>query len=51
MASEKMIFPMISLWELKTTGRCKFGPQGHGWQDLCRRLLNIATYEIYVCKL
>ena len=25
-------------------GRGKFGPEGHGWQDLWRRPLNIATY-------
>ena len=24
-------------------GHGQFGPQGHGWQDLCRRSLNIAT--------
>ena len=25
----------------------QFGSQGHGWQDLCRRPLNIASYLIY----
>ena len=24
-----------------------FGPQGHMWQDLCRKPLNIASYLIY----
>ena len=25
-------------------GRGQFEPQGHGWQDLCRRPLDVATY-------
>ena len=25
-------------------GHDQFGPQGHGWQDLCRGPLNIAKY-------
>ena len=37
-------FPIISLWELITPGCGQFGPQGHGWQDLCSRPLNIASY-------
>ena len=27
-------------------GRGQFEPQGHGWQDLWRRLLNIDTHKI-----
>ena len=41
-----LVFPIISLWELMTPGRGQFGPQGHGWQDLCRRPFNIASYFI-----
>ena len=28
-------------------GHDQFGPQGLDWQDLCRGLLNIATYKIF----
>ena len=28
-------------------GVANLDPQGHGWQDLCRRPLNIASYLIY----
>ena len=27
-------------------GHGQFGPKGHGWQDLLRELLNIATHKI-----
>ena len=40
-------FPMISLSELKNTWVWQalvFGPQGYGWQDLCRRPLFFATH-------
>ena len=30
-----------------TPGHEQFGPQAHGWQDLCRGPLHITTYEIY----
>ena len=40
------VFPIISLWELMTPGRGKFGAQGLDWQDLCRRQLNTTTYLI-----
>ena len=46
--SEKKIFfifphykPMV---ENVSPGHDKFGPQGHGWQDLSRVPLHIATY-------
>ena len=42
---EEDFFP-LSLWELMTSGCGQFGPQRHGWQDLCRRPLNIASYLI-----
>ena len=29
-------------------GHGQFGPNGCGWQDLCRRSLNIATYKICI---
>ena len=29
----------------------QLGPQGQGWQDLCRRPLDIALYQIYLYKL
>ena len=47
MVSEKIffyVFPIVSLWELMTTGCGQFGPQGHDWQDLYRAPLNIAAY-------
>ena len=28
-------FPIISLWKLMTPGCGHFGPQWHGWQNLC----------------
>ena len=29
-------------------GHGLFGSQGHGWQDLQRELLNIATHNLYI---
>ena len=29
-------------------GHGLLGPQGHGWQDLQRELLNIATHNLYI---
>ena len=43
MVSEKILFPIVSLWELMTLDSSQFGPQGHDWQYLCRLPLNIAT--------
>ena len=43
---KNILFSIISPWELMTHVRCQFGPQGHGWLDLCRRPPNIATYLI-----
>ena len=31
-------------------GRGHFGPRGHGWQNVGRRPLNIATYLIMVTE-
>ena len=45
--SEKKIFLSFSHYksmEANDPGRGQFGPQGFGWQDLCRGPLNIATY-------
>ena len=28
-------------------GAGRFGPQGLDWQDLCRGLLDIATYQVW----
>ena len=47
MVSEKKIFFYNFLSHMGTNdppGSGQFGPRGHGWQDLCRRPLNIATY-------
>ena len=30
----QVFFKYVSLWEQMTPGHGKFGPQGHGWQDL-----------------
>ena len=50
MASEKKIFLGFSHFKSMGAndprGTAIFGPQGHGWQDLCRRPPNIATYLI-----
>ena len=37
-------FLNTSLWEQKSKGLGQFGPQGHGWQDLCRGSPNIDIY-------
>ena len=38
---------LSSLWVLMSPGCGQFGPKGHGWQDLYRRPLNIASDLIY----
>ena len=38
-------FKSMGQWKLMTPLEHRhFGPQGHGWQDLCRGPLKIATY-------
>ena len=41
---EKKIFFMF--FPMTAPGRGPYGPQGHGWQDLYRGPLNIATHKI-----
>ena len=45
MVSEKIfeVFAIISLWELMSPWAWPIWTKGHGWQDLCRGPLNIAT--------
>ena len=43
----KVFFFYHNLWKLMAQGFCQFGSQEHVWQDLCRRLLDIALYNIY----
>ena len=51
LVSERKIFPIISNYKSvganDPRGLINLD-QGHGWQDLCKRPLNIATYLI--CK-
>ena len=35
---------MVSEMIFKTAKDRQFGPQEYGWQDLCKRPLDIATY-------
>ena len=38
------VFRIKGLRKLLIPGQSQFGPQGYGWQDLCRGPLDIATY-------
>ena len=41
---EDFFFHYKSMGANDPLGHGQFGPQGHGWQDICRRPPNIATY-------
>ena len=43
----EIFFPIYSQWKIMHPGYGQFGPQGHGWQNLCRGPLDIALYQIY----
>ena len=34
---------------LDPRGRDQFGPNGLDWRNLCKGLLDIGTYQIYIC--